>query len=293
MSVINTNLQAINAARTLDQNQEMLGQSLARLSSGSKIAKPSDDSAGLAVSAKLNAQSLRVQAALTNIQTSVSQLQTSDGYMDGMSQIVSRLAQLTTLAADPTKSATDIQDYQREFTSLQDQLRNTIGGTTAQIGGTTSVNSPLGSYNGTPLFGPNQPAQTITIGPDSGQTITLQPIDLTDPAGAMSRLITQDGSGNYTLTITSPTAASDLQATTQQLASSRASVGAYESRMNLASTSLQVESQNLTAEASRIQDVDVAQESTQLAKYNILVQAGTSMLAQANQSASSVLKLLG
>ena len=293
MSVINTNLQAINAARTLDQNQERLGLSLARLSSGSKIAKPSDDSAGLAVSAKLNAQSLRVQAALTNIQTAVSQLQTSDGYMDGMSQIVSRLGQLTTLAADPTKSATDIQSYQREFTSLQDQLRNTIGGTTARIGGTTSITSPLGSYNGTALFGPNQQAQTITIGQDSGQTITLQPIDLTDPTGAMSRLITQDSSGNYTLTINSPTAASDLQATTQQLASGRASVGAYESRLNLASTSLQVENQNLTAEASRIQDVDVAQESTQLAKYNILVQAGTSMLAQANQSASSVLKLLG
>src|SRR3954447_21234099 len=151
MSVINTNVQAIAAARNLNRSQEMLGRSLNRLSSGSKIVNPSDDAAGLAVSEKLDAQNKRVRAATTNVQNAVSYVQTTDGFMSGMTKILSRMSELAILAKDVTKNSTDVALYQKEFSALQDQLRDTIGGTTSEIGGTSNVSTPLGAFNGITL----------------------------------------------------------------------------------------------------------------------------------------------
>ena len=279
------------AARNLDQNQSLLSASMNRLSSGSKIAQPADDPAGLAVASKFNAQTLRIQAAQTNVQNAVSYVQTADGYLNGMNSILNRMSQLSVMAGDPTKNSADVQLYQQEFTALQDQLRGTVGGTTAQIGGTADVANPLGSFNGVNLFGPNS-GMTVAIGQEAGQTMSIPPTDLTASGGAMNSLISQDSAGAYTLSLATPGALGTVNSAIQQIAGARATVGASESRLNLASTTLSVASENLSAAVSRIQDVDVAQESTQLAKYNVLVQAGTSMLSQANQSASSVLKLL-
>lgn len=289
MSAINTNLQAMLAARDLDQSQQLLGRSLNRLSSGSKIVNPADDSAGLAVSSKLDAQSLRVQAAITNVQNAVSYLQTSDDFMGGMNKVLSRMSELSTLARDITKSPSDVAVYQKEFTSLQDQLRTTIGGTTTEIGGTAGVTTPTGEFNGTQLFG-STAGVTIAIGQAVGQTITIPTANLR--TGAMLDLIQQDSSGNYTLTFNDPTALAKIADTVQQVATQRATFGGVQSRLSLTAATLQVESENLSSTVSRIRDVDVAQESTQMAKYNILVQSGTAMLAQANQAPSSVLKLL-
>lgn len=289
MSSINTNLQALLAARNLDQSQTLLGRSLNRLSSGSKIVNPADDSAGLAVSSKLDAQNLRVNAALTNVQNAVSYLQTSDDFMAGMNKVLSRMSELTSLSKDITKSPSDIAVYQKEFTSLQDQLRTTIGGSTTEIGGTAGVASPSGSFNGTELFG-SSPGVTISIGQSAGQTITIPTANLR--AGAMLSLVQQDSSGNYTLKSDDANALSAVSDTVQQLATERATFGGVQSRLTLTAATLQTEGENLTSTISRIRDVDVAEESTQLAKYNILVQSGTAMLAQANQTPASVLKLL-
>ena len=289
MSSINTNLQALVAARNLDQNQTLLGQSLNRLSSGSKIVDPADDSAGLAVSSKLDAQSLRVNAAMTNVQNAVSFLQTSDDFMSSINQVLSRMSELSSLAKDVTKSSSDVAVYQKEFTSLQDQLRTTIGGTTAEIGGTADINQPAGSFNGTVLFG-SAPGVTISIGQAAGQTLTLPTTNLR--AGPLLSLIQQDSSGNYTLKSDDANALSTISDSVQQLATARATSGGVQSRLTLTAATLQTESENLTSTISRIRDVDVAQESTQLAKYNILVQSSTAMLAQANQAPNSVLKLL-
>ncbi len=289
MSSINTNLQAMLAARNLDQSQTMLGRSLNRLSSGSKIVNPADDSAGLAVSSKLDAQNLRVNAALTNVQNAVSYLQTSDDFMGGMNKVLSRMSELTSLSKDVTKSPSDIAVYEKEFTSLQDQLRTTIGGSTTEIGGTAGVASPSGSFNGTELFG-SSPGVTISIGQSAGQTITIPTANLR--AGAMLSLVQQDASGNYTLKSDDANALAAVSDTVQQLATERATFGGVQSRLTLTAATLQTEGENLTSTISRIRDVDVAQESTQLAKYNILVQSGTAMLAQANQAPESVLKLL-
>ncbi len=289
MSSINTNLQAMLAARNLDQSQTLLGRSLNRLSSGSKIVNPADDSAGLAVSSKLDAQSLRVQAASTNVQNAVSYLQTGDDFVGGMNKVLSRMSELGTMAKDITKTPSDIAVYQKEFIALQDQLRTTIGGSTTEIGGTSGITTPSGEFNGTQLFG-SAAGLTISIGQAVGQTITMPTANLR--TGPMLALIQQDSSGNYTLQSDDPTALDSISNTVQQLATQRATFGGVQSRLNLAAATLQVESENLSSTISRIRDVDVAQESTQLAKYNILVQSGTAMLAQANQAPASVLKLL-
>lgn len=290
MSVINTNIQAIAGARNLNHSQEMLGRSLARLSSGSKIVNPSDDAAGLAVSEKLDAQGRRVKAATTNVQNAVSYVQTADGFMGGMTKILARMSELAILSKDVTKNPGDVALYQQEFTALQDQLRATIGGATADIGGTTGVATPLGAFNSIPLFGANASGLTVTIGQAVGQEMTIKQSNLRD--GAMLEMIKQDNTGAYTLMANDPTAVQKITDGIQDVATERATLGASQSRLELAASTLQVEYENLSSAISRIRDVDVAEESTQLAKYNILVQSGTSMLAQANQSPQSVLKLL-
>ena len=290
MSVINTNIQAITAARNLNASQEMLGRSLTRLSSGSKIVNPSDDAAGLAVSEKLDAQNRRVRAATTNVQNAISYVQTADGFMSGMTKILSRMSELAILAKDVTKNASDIDLYQQEFSALQDQLRATIGGTTAEIGGTTPVGTPLGAFNGISLFGSDSGGLSVTIGQAVGQEMTIDSTNLR--TGGMLEIIQQDGTGDYTLASTDSDVIAKITDAIQHIAQQRASLGASQSRLELASTTLQVEYENLSSAISRIRDVDVAEESTQFAKYNILVQSGTAMLAQANQTPKTVLQLL-
>jgi len=290
MSVINTNIQAITAARNLNASQEMLGRSLTRLSSGSKIVNPSDDAAGLAVSEKLDAQNKRVKAATTNVQNAISYVQTADGFMSGMTKILSRMSELAILAKDVTKNTTDVALYQQEFGALQDQLRATIGGDTTEIGGTTDIDTPLGAFNGITLFGSNATGLTVTIGQAVGQDMTIPESNLRD--GDMLEIIDQNGSGAYTLAVTDADAIGKITAAIQDVATERASLGASQSRLELAAKTLQVEFENLGAAISRIRDVDVAEESTQYAKFNILVQSGTAMLAQANQTPKSVLSLL-
>jgi flagellin len=210
--------------------------------------------------------------------------------MGGMTKILSRMSELAILGQDVTKNPTDIDLYQKEFTSLQDQLRATVGGTTTEIGGTADVGTPLGAFNSITLFGPNSSGLTVTIGQAVGQDMTIAESNFRD--GAMLEIIEQDTAGAYTLSLTDTDSIDKLTAAIQDVATERATLGASQSRLELAATTLQVEYENLGSAVSRIRDVDVAIESTELAKYNILVQSGTAMLAQANQSPQSALQLL-
>ena len=279
---INTNASATAAARNLNNSQEMLSKSLNRLSSGSKIVNPSDDAAGLAVSEKLQAQNRRLGAASTNVQNAVSYIQTADGFMSSMSSVLTRMSELTMMAKDVTKNAGDVALYQEEFQSLQQQLRDTVGG--------GAVVTPLGTFNGIGLFGPNATGLTVTIGEGPGQTMTIGDSDL--QGGSMGALLAQSAPPAFDITLTSPTASQMCVDAIQHVATERAILGAAQSRLEVAATTLGIESQNLESAISRIRDVDVAAESTQFAKNNILVQSGTAMLAQANQLPQSVLKLL-
>ena len=279
---INTNPAATSAARNLNHSQEMLNKSLGRLSSGSKIVQPSDDAAGLAVSEKLQAQNRRLDAAATNVQNAMSYIQTADGFMSSMSKVVTRMSELSMMAKDVTKNAGDVALYQQEFQALQQQLSDTIGGGT--------LAAPLGTFNGIALFGPNATGLSVTIGEGAGQTMTIAETNLQD--GAMNAILAQGAPPAFDVTVTTANVATLVVAAIQDIATERAILGSAQSRLDVAATTLSVESQNLEAAISRIRDVDVATESTQFAKNNILVQSGTAMLAQANQLPQSVLKLL-
>ena len=279
---INTNPGATTAARNLMHSQEMLQKSLNRLSSGSKIVQPSDDAAGLAVSEKLQAQARRLDAAGTNVQNAMSYIQTADGFMSSMSKVLTRMSELSMMAKDVTKNAGDVALYQQEFQALQSQLSDTIGG--------GALATPLGTFNGITLFGPNATGLSVTIGEGAGQTMTIAQTNLRD--GAMNAVLKQTSPPAFDVTITTSNIADLVVAAIQDIATERATLGASQSRLDVAASTLSVESLNLEAAISRIRDVDVAAESTQFAKHNILVQSGTAMLAQANQLPQSVLKLL-
>ena len=281
---INTNSSASAASMHLQHSQEMLNKSLNRLSSGSKIVLLSDDAAGVAVSDKLDAENHRISAAGTNVQNAMSYIQTADGFLGGITKVLSRLSELSILAKDVTKGPTDVQLYQQEFQALQAQLQSTIGGGT--------VATPLGAFNGNTLFGPNPAGLSVTIGEAAGQTMTISQTDLQNAAGPLGLLLAQTSPPAFDITVTSASVATMVTDGIQQVASERANLGASQSRLELAASILSTQGINLEAAISRIRDVDVATESTQFAKGNILVQAGTAMLAQANQIPQSVLKLL-
>ena len=264
--IINTNMAALGAAYNLGNSNTALQKSLARLSSGSQITSSSDDAGGLAVAMNMNATIASSNATNTGIADASSFLQTQDGALSVAGNVLGRMSQLKTQSKDVTKSTSDISNYNAEFSALQSQLTALTQGT----------------FNGVALFGDSSSTLTVNTSADGN---TSQNISQAALASAVSS-ITGASSG-----ITSVDSAT-LTAAITAIASERAVNGAQSSRLNFASQVLSVNATNLTAAVSQIQDVDVATESTRLAKNNILVQAGTSMLAQANSSSQMVLKLL-
>jgi flagellin len=270
--VINTNYSATVASNNLAASNMNLQKSLNRLSSGSKIVSPADDAGGLAVSMKLSAAAKRSGAAAVNIGNSASFLQTQDGVLKVTGKVLERISELKTLYNDPTKNSTDLANYDSEFTSLQAQL--------------TSLTSE--KFNGVTLFGTGSLSVAVTEDGSTTSAVTLAARNLSSTGTGIGTLtstaITSLGSASLTLTA--------ITSAIQNVATFRAENGAEQSRLSFASELLVVNKANLEAANSRIIDVDVAQESTQLARWNTLVQAGTAMLSQANQSAQTALRLL-
>jgi flagellin len=244
------------AANNLASSNSMLQKSLNRLSSGSKIVTPADDAGGLAVSMKLTAAATRQGAINTNIGNATSFLQTQDSAAKVAGKVLERMGELATLYGDVTKSSSDKANYNTEFTALQAEL--------------TSIQNE--TFNGISLF--NASSSLAVVVSDGGETVTMTAKDMTPVNGQV---------------ITNGT---NIKTAIEAVATLRANNGAEQSRLGFASELVTVNKANLEAANSRIVDVDVASESTQLARWNVLVSAGTSMLAQANQSAQSALKLL-
>jgi len=265
--VINTNLQAQINSDNLATTQARLAKSLGRLSSGSKLTAPSDDAGGLAVSTRLDAQVKRTDAANNNVSSAVSFTQTQDGYLQSISKALDRMSELSMLAQDATKTDADRADYNAEFTQLSAYI-------------TTAGNK---DFNGVSLFSANPLAVTID---SEGNTFTMNGIDLGVAA------YTDATSSSISTTTAATTALANIKTAINQLSGDRARIGAYQTRLNYTSEQLTVSKENLTAATSQIEDVDVANESTEFAKQNVLMQSGTAMLAQANQLPQTVLKLL-
>ncbi|MEM9399309.1 MAG: flagellin [Verrucomicrobiota bacterium] len=268
MATIGTNVSALNASFYLTRNNESLERSLRRLASGSRLAVPSDDAAGVAVSGKLDANVKRLIAATEGAQNVISYAQTTDGFLKTIQQQLTRMSELAQRATNGAFGSADRANYNTEFTTIRDQITQLL--TTAK-------------FNGETLFETN----SITVAINAqGDTDYFSKINLTN--------ITSLGLDASTIGTTTA-AGSAITAVTEALSSittQRALVNAAISRFNFHITNIRTERINVEAANSRIKDLDVAQESTRLSKNNILLQTATAMLAQANQSQQSVLQLL-
>jgi flagellin len=263
--IINTNTAASIATSNLSASNAMLQKSLNRLSSGSKIVNASDDAGGVAVAARLSAATKRTGVVSANIGNALSFLQQQDSALKTVGKIMERMSELQALYADGTKSSNDTALYDTEFTALKDSL-------TAMVD--DEVNTKL-------IFATAAMSVSVNETLTTSDAVSFGVADL----GA-----TSSGSVNIAgMAIETVDSVSDA---IQAVAEMRANNGASQSNLGFQLELQSAAKINQESAISRIMDVDIAEESTRLARYNTLVQAGTSMIAQANGSAQSALQLL-
>ena len=260
LSVI-TNTTASTSARTLNINHAQLQQSLARLSSGKRINAPADDAGGLAVSMKMSAAIRRNAAVQNNVNNAISYLQTQDGAMQTIGAIFERVSELRMLNEDVTKSATDKANYNTEYLQLLSQLNNL----------------KAEKFNNVNLFGTSGAVKCVE---DGSQSVTLTAVTVASAIGGISAAsLGAVGVAAITTSI-------------QTLATARATNGALSNRLQYAADMLSINKVNLEAANGRILDTDIAAESTQFAKMQILSQANSAMLSQANALPQAALRLI-
>jgi flagellin len=259
---INTNVEAFNAHRQLVSTNNTLSKSMERLSSGLRINRAADDAAGLAISEKLKAQTNGLAQAQRNGQDAVSLVQTAEGALNEVHSMLQRIRELAVQYTNGTNSASDKTAIASEVNQLASEID--------RIGTTSSFNS-IKVLNA---------AQTISfqIGANDGEIITVGTISVGATVGTVS--------------LSSATALASIDAAIDGVSAARASFGSVQNRLEHTLNNLSTYEENLTASQSRIRDVDMAAEMVTFTKTQILMQAGTSMLAQANQSPQSVLSLL-
>jgi len=301
MISINTNPAASAAAYSLDNVSRNLQKTLQRLSSGSRIVSPSDDAGGLAVSMRLTAAIRRTEATQNNVSNAQSFLETQDGVLKAAEKVISRLGELTQLSTDVTKGTSDLALYQTEVDGLKRQIKSLLSEAFNGVSLFTTTGATSGAISASAAS-----AYSIVASEDGSQTIGIskadfgalygliagtQGIDATISAttGINISVSTSGASGIAALGIS---AIATINSAIQTIATLRATNGAEQSRLGFAADVLSINKTNLEAANSRILDVDIAEESAKLARYNILQQAGTAMLAQANQSTQSILRLL-
>jgi flagellin len=291
MISLNTNTASMAAAYNLSNTNVNLQRSLNRLSSGSRINSSFDDAGGLAVSMKLSAAIRRTEATQANVNNSISLLETQDGVLKTAEKVLSRMSELLQLATDVTKSSSDTQLYQTEYESLQEQLGSML---TEDFNGVSLFHSGTSTTISTTASGQSL---SVVVSHDGLQQIDITKADLGSvgeyvgiEAGSTASEIV--ASTAFSSVSNAQDAISNITNAIQNLATLRASNGSEQVRLTFAADMLSVNKTNLEAANGRIMDVDIASESANLARLNILQQAGTAMLAQANQSQQSILRLL-
>jgi flagellin len=291
MISLNTNTASMAAAYNLSNTNVNLQRSLNRLSSGSRINSSFDDAGGLAVSMKLSAAIRRTEATQANVNNSISLLETQDGVLKTAEKVLSRMSELLQLATDVTKSSSDTALYQTEYESLQEQLGSML---------TEDFNGVSLFYAGTaPTISTTASGQSLSVvvSHDGTQQIDITKADLGSIGAYVGTVAGATGSNIVSSTAFSSvnnaiSAIGEITDAIQNLATLRANNGSEQVRLTFAADMLSVNKTNLEAANGRIMDVDIASESANLARLNILQQAGTAMLAQANQSQQSILRLL-
>ena len=307
---INTNSAAAKANMHLARNNDMLRKSLNRLSSGSRIVQPVDDAGGLAVSMKLESAITRLSGAHVNVQNAISFLEVQDGVMEAAGKILNRMIELKGLSEDVMKNSSDKDNYNREFQDLQlqiyDMAQVQFNGvslfaiTTSDAAAGNAKIGELGSDNTLSVFTSAEGSSgtivsvakaallsALTIDEDS--LSTAMGFQEADSANEISSFAAENIGDAINLTDVS---VGVFNQAIENIATLRADNGGSMSRLRHAADDVALQKTNMIAANGRIKDVDIATESTNLAKYQVLIQASASMLAQANTNTDVALMLL-
>ena len=300
MTVINTNVAATITANALTKNERAMSQAMERLSTGQRINSAGDDAAGLAIASKMTSQINGLNMAVRNANDAISMVQTADGALVEVSSMLQRMRELSVQASSGTMSTTDVTALNTEFTALRDQIQEIAKNTEwngtklldGSIGTSTAVAFHVGANNGQTIsvtFNDlntdfNATNSTTAATQATGLLVGLGAEALAGGAGGTKDLIDAAVNDSAILsTLTYAISRIDVQ---------RAKFGAAINRLEYAADNLANISQNTSASRSRVLDADYASETTELARTQIIQQAATAMLSQANQQAQSVLALL-
>ena len=280
---IGSNTTSGTAQRFLEATGKKLSDSFNKLSSGQRVNKGADDAAGLAISESLKAQARIAGQAIRNTNDGISTIAIADGALGEVANILTRLAELASQSANGTLSVAQRSVVQNEFVALGSEIERI---------------SQVTEFNGIQLLSGSQ-SITIQVGTGStddnrvsysSQLATLQGLGLGDGTGALTFSI--NAASNDEAATASRLALDAVYSAIYSVGAARGVLGGVESRLSTAITNLSVAKENYTGAESRIRDIDVAEEAASLTRYNILQQAGTSVLAQANQLPSLALQLL-
>ena len=258
---INTNVNSLNAQRNLMSSQHSLATSMERLSSGLRVNSAKDDAAGLAIADRMNAQIKGTNVAIRNANDGISLAQTAEGALATVTDALQRMRELSVQAQNGSNSTSDRANLDTEFQALSSEI--------TRIGAQTK-------FNGNAVIGAGAGAQVFQVGANNGETLTITTTAVTTVASGL----------------TTAAAASTAVAALDSITTSRASYGAAISRFGLAISNLAITGENQAAARGRIMDADFASETANLSRSQILQQAGTAMVAQANQLPQQVLSLL-
>jgi flagellin len=282
---INTNIVSLNAQRNLNKSQSSLSISMQRLSSGMRVNSAKDDAAGLAIAERMNAQVKGMNVAARNANDGISLAQTAEGALGAVGDALQRMRELAVQARNSTNSDSDKDSLDKEFGELAKEIQRVLGGTT---------------FNGKAILGAQAATLTFQVGANttSDDTISIATSNMTSLA-SITTLAGTDNAGTGRAKIDSTadataiaTVIADIDTALDLVNSERATMGASQNRFEAVISNLQTSVENQSAARSRIMDADFAAETAAMSRAQILQQAGTAMVAQANQLPQQVLKLL-
>jgi len=291
MTVINTNISATLTANALSKNERAMGQTMERLSTGLRINSAADDAAGLAISSKMTSQINGLNQAARNSNDAISMLQTADGAAIEITNMLQRMRELSVQAATGTNTSTDVANLNTEFEALLSSIDAIANNT--EWNGKKILDGSEGAGNTT--SGATAFVTTFQVGANAGQSLQIDFGDWNLAAGGTggSGLVATGVLGvSFTGKTVSTATLAELDGAIAGVNTRRATYGAAINSLEHTVDNLTNVSQNTAASRSRIQDADYAAETTELARTQIIQQAGTAMLSQANQQAQSVLALL-
>jgi len=262
---INTNVASLNAQRNLSSSQASLSTTLQRLSSGLRVNSARDDAAGLAISERMNAQVRGMNVAIRNANDGISLAQTAEGALEAVSSSLQRMRELAVQSANGTNTSADRSALQAEFSALGAEITRIASQT--KFNGKQILKSAAGNFS-------------FQVGADKNQTLAVKTTSVVNVAGDIKKASTAQN------------AISAIDGKLKDINTQRANYGAAASRLSTTISNLQVSVENQAAARGRIVDADFATETANLSRTQILQQAGTAMLAQANSLPQNVLSLL-